>query len=84
MNNEDPKCTICGAPAVGVCAKCGGGYCTEHRGVEALPDQPLSEGEGPRLCWNCRLSTNAKAVLFWVILGILGMVALIYFFSFWT
>lgn len=84
MNDDDHVCAICGGPAVDVCEKCGSWYCAEHRGVEALPGQPLEEGEGPRVCWNCRLSTNAKAVLFWVAAGLIGLVALICFFALWT
>jgi hypothetical protein len=83
-SDDDRVCTICGEPAVGVCEKCGAGYCTEHRGFEALPDEPPAEGEGPRVCWNCRLSTNAKAVLFWVAAGAVGLGLLIYFFTLWA
>jgi hypothetical protein len=78
-------CSICGAPAAGACVKCGAWYCVAHRGVEAMPDEPLSEDEpGPRICWNCRLSSNAKAVLFWVAVGTGCFVALIYFLSLWV
>ena len=81
----DAVCVVCGESAVAACARCGAAYCVHHRGVQALPGEPPEEGEeGPIICWLCRLSSNAKAVLFWVVLGMLGAVALIYFFSFWT
>jgi hypothetical protein len=85
MNSVDPKCVICGGPAAAACEKCGQAYCLHHRGVEALPGEPPLEGEeGPILCWNCRLTRNAKAVLFWVALGAVGLAALITFFSLWS
>ena len=76
MNVSDPKCVVCGEPAAEACAKCGLVYCAHHRGAE--------EGEeGPPVCWNCRQAGNARAVLFWVVLGAVGFVALITFFSLW-
>ena len=84
MSNDDRVCSICGRPAVGVCERCGGGYCAEHRGVEPLPDEPFEPGEeGPRVCWNCRLSGGARSVLFWTIVTAVCFVALIYFFTLW-
>ena len=77
-------CGICGAPAIGACVTCGSWYCVKHRGVEALPDEPVEEGEAPRICWNCRLSGNAKSVLFWVAVAAVSFVALIYFLSLWV
>ena len=85
MSKDDPVCTICGEPAVGACVKCGSGYCVEHRGVEALPDEPFAPGEErPRICWNCSLSGDAKAVLFWTIVTAVCFVVLIYFLSLWV
>ena len=84
MDETDPKCVICGEPAAGACEKCGLAYCVHHRGVEALPGEPPAEGEeGPILCWNCRASRDAHAVLFWVVLGAVGFVALVAFFALW-
>jgi hypothetical protein len=77
-------CGVCGAPAVMACVKCGSWYCVNHRGVEALPGEPVEEGEPPRICWNCRLAGNAKAVLFWVAVAAVSFVALIYFLSLWV
>ncbi len=52
--------SICG-DRPSACVKCGSGYCVEHRGVETCPDEPFPPGEeGPRICWNCSLSGNAK------------------------
>jgi hypothetical protein len=78
MSETDLKCVICGEPADDACPKCGQGYCVHHRG------EPSEEGDdGPAVCWNCSQSGNAKAVLFWVVLGAVGFVALIVFFSLW-
>ncbi|HVS36715.1 MAG TPA: hypothetical protein VMS17_14235 [Gemmataceae bacterium] len=84
MSKDDPVCAICGEPAVAACEKCGSWYCTNHRGVEVLPDEPFEAGEEkPRICWNCRLSGGAKTVLFWTIITAVCFVALIYFYSLW-
>jgi hypothetical protein len=79
MDETDPKCVICNEPAADVCPQCGQGYCVHHRG-----EPSTEEDEGPVACWNCSQSSNAKAVLFWVVLGAVGFVALIVFFSLWS
>lgn len=85
MDSADLKCAVCGEPAAAACAKCGLAYCVHHRGGEALPGESPYEGEeGPAVCWNCRASSNARAVLFWVVLGAAGLVALVAFFALWS
>jgi hypothetical protein len=79
MNNTDRLCVVCGEQAADVCHQCGQGYCVHHRGEPSTEDEA-----GPVVCWNCSQSGNAKSVLFWVVLGAGGFVALIVFFSLWS